>query len=148
MTADYARERALLDTILARPEFRGVHGPTWIDHVRQRVLEFLMRTLGGMLAPTQIATVGDLFVDALAVGAVLVTAYVLYRRLRQRTDPVVGPIPPRQETPGATPCISATGAPSRFSKATAPGSPIVRARRASICACSLRRTTPPCRSAT
>jgi hypothetical protein len=53
-----------------------------------------VRTLGGLLAPTQIATVGDLFVDVLAVGAVFVTAYVLYRRLRRRPDPVVRPIAP------------------------------------------------------
>jgi Domain of unknown function (DUF4129) len=94
MTADYARERALLDTILERPEFRDIHGPTWFDSLRQRVLDLLMRTLGGILAPTQIATVGDFFVNALAVAAVLVSAYVLYRSLRRRADPAPRPVVP------------------------------------------------------
>ena len=40
-------EHAALTSILGRTEFRGVHGPTWLDEVRQRVLEWM----GAFLRP-------------------------------------------------------------------------------------------------
>ena len=44
--ADASANRAALNSILARPEFRDVQGPNWVDRLKQRLLAFLFRSFG------------------------------------------------------------------------------------------------------
>src|SRR5262249_35776093 len=87
------RERGLLSGILSAPEFRGVHGPTMIDYLRERVQRFLLDLLGRVERSSAIPTVSRLAVDLLIAAALLMLAYTVYRVVR-RGAPAETPIPP------------------------------------------------------
>lgn len=84
--ADVSAQRADLNSILARPEFRDVHGPNWLDRLKERLLAFLMRALGRLFRAVAIPTVGKIFVYGLMVVAVLALAYLVYRNIVWGTD--------------------------------------------------------------
>jgi hypothetical protein len=81
--ADARPRHVLLDDILARPEFKGVHGPSWLDRLKQRLTEFLIRLLGRAFASSTIPVLGDILVYGLMVLAVLGVAYWMYRSIRE-----------------------------------------------------------------
>lgn len=76
-------ERARLDDILRGRDFRGIHGPTWFDRLRQRVLELLDALLGGLLRSSAFPTISSLFVYGVVALAVLVLAVWTYRLVRR-----------------------------------------------------------------
>ncbi len=74
--------RSLLNGILARSEFRNVHGQTWLDRLKQRLTELLIRLLGRMFASSAIPVISDILVYGLIGAAVLGLAYWMYRSVR------------------------------------------------------------------
>jgi hypothetical protein len=80
---DSSSRRALLNTILARREFNSVHGPTWMDRLKQRLTQWLIRILGRAFTSSLIPNLSNYFVYGLILIAVLVAAYWMYRSLRE-----------------------------------------------------------------
>ena len=91
---DLADQRAHLNSVLARPEFSGVHGPTWFDRLRQRALSFLVDLLDRMIGSSNIPAIGRFVVWTLVGLAMLVVAIVIFRTLRRTTR--VGTIRPEE----------------------------------------------------
>src|ERR1700757_3517841 len=58
---EVSAERKALDTILARREFRDVSGPTWIDRLKQWMLERVFRFLRRLFRASAIPAVGKYF---------------------------------------------------------------------------------------
>lgn len=81
-TPEIASRRVLLNGILARGEFRNVHGQTWLDRFKQRLTELLIRLLGRMFASSAIPVISDILVYGLIGAAVLGLAYWTYRSVR------------------------------------------------------------------
>ena len=80
---DGSSRRALLNSILARSEFHRVHGPTWMDRLKQRLTELLIRILGRAITSSAIPTISDIVVYGLIALAVAALAWWMYRSLRE-----------------------------------------------------------------
>lgn len=80
---DPSSRRALLNAILARREFNSVRGPTWLDRLKQRFMQWLVKILGRAFASSIIPTLSNYLVYGLILIAVLVAAYWMYRSLRE-----------------------------------------------------------------
>jgi hypothetical protein len=89
-------ERTKLNAILARREFRHVSGPTWIDRLKQRVIEFIASLLGRLFGSSAFPAVTRVVVWALVAVAVAVLAVMAFRMLRRsaRFDSILPPMPP------------------------------------------------------
>jgi hypothetical protein len=83
--SDISGRRNVLNKILAQREFSSVHGPTWIDRLKQRFWEYLLRILGKAFTSSAIPALSDIVVYGLMVVAVLGLAYWMYRSLREST---------------------------------------------------------------
>jgi len=79
---EIASHRSLLNGILARSEFRNVHGQTWFDRLKQQLTELLIRLLGRMFSSSAIPVISDILVYGLIGAAVLALAYWMYRSVR------------------------------------------------------------------
>ncbi len=79
--ADVSSDRKALDTILARPEFRDVSGPTWFDRLKRWMLEKLLHFLRRLFRSSTIPSVGKYLVYALIGIAGLALLYVVYRSI-------------------------------------------------------------------
>jgi len=82
-SADRASERATLRGILARREFRRVHGPTALDRMRQRIYRVLFDLLGRIFGSKALPTASRILVwslVALAVGVLAVWIFQSFRR--------------------------------------------------------------------
>jgi hypothetical protein len=79
---EIASRRSLLNGILARSEFRNVHGQTWLDRLKQRLTELLIRLLGRMFSSSAIPVISDILVYGLIGAAVVALAYWMYRSVR------------------------------------------------------------------
>jgi hypothetical protein len=79
--------RARLTTILGRREFKDLQGPTWVDRLRQRVLVWLGRVLGGVVERTAIPTIGLVVVYTMIAAAVLFLLFVMVRSLARDEGP-------------------------------------------------------------
>lgn len=77
--ATSSTQHALLAGILSGKEFLDVHGPTWVDRLRQRAFELFARLLGRLLRPSAIPTIGSVLVYGLMAVAVFVLALAAYR---------------------------------------------------------------------
>src|SRR5450631_2646218 len=55
---EVVKQRAILSGILARPEFRDVHGPNWTERLKQWLIERLIHVLGRFIRSSAIPTVG------------------------------------------------------------------------------------------
>jgi hypothetical protein len=78
---DVSGERGLVAGILAGREFRGVHGPTLIDRIKQRAAELFLALLRPLIRASEIPTVGRVVVNTLIGLAVLMLAFWMYRTL-------------------------------------------------------------------
>jgi hypothetical protein len=84
--ADVSIYKAELKTILARPEFHDVQGPTWLDRFKARLLGFILRALERLFRSTSIPTISRYFIYALMGVAVLAVGYFAYRTLWRGSD--------------------------------------------------------------
>src|SRR5205823_5199629 len=75
---DREAQRALLSTILSKPEFLGIQGPTWMDRLKQRALRVIGRWLVRTLPASFIPTIGAFVVYALVVIAAVLAAWSAY----------------------------------------------------------------------
>jgi hypothetical protein len=80
--ADVSRDRGRLESILARPEFHDVRGPTFLDRLAQRLQAFLLNLLGFLFRSSAIPAISEIFVYALIGLAVLTLAFLAYRHIR------------------------------------------------------------------
>jgi len=94
---DVSGSRALLTRILADREFQGIHGPTAIDRLKQRIQRFFSWLLGRALRSSAIPTISRVLVNVLIGLAVLIVAYLMYRALRRTAVLETAPLntPPR-----------------------------------------------------
>jgi hypothetical protein len=77
---DFSAARTTLNAILASREFRDVHGPTWLDWLRQRILELL----GLLVTRISLPIIGNILVWGLMVAAVVVAFMLALRQIRNR----------------------------------------------------------------
>jgi len=80
---DASASRVLMNGILDRREFRDVHGPTWLDRLRQRVLQFVLDLIERLFGSSAIPTVSSLLVYALIGIAVIVLAVWIVGSIRR-----------------------------------------------------------------
>ncbi len=80
-SADVSSEWRDLNSILARPEFRDVHGPTWLDLLKQKVLSSVIHLLERMFRSASIPTISRFLVYGVMGLAVLGLAYFVYRSM-------------------------------------------------------------------
>lgn len=83
---DVSGEQARLKSILARPEFTSVRGPGWMERLKQRLFEALIRLLGRAFGSSAIPTIGKTFVYSLVALAVLALGYWAYRSIWASAD--------------------------------------------------------------
>ena len=89
---DNSASRAVLEKILARPEFHQVHGPTWLDRLQYKISEWLLRLLSKFVSSSSIPVIGKSVVWVLVGLAVLALAWFVYREIK-RNARVEGLIP-------------------------------------------------------
>lgn len=78
---DVSANHTDLDSILSRPEFRDVSGPTWLERFTQWILERLGRILQRVFRSVAIPTISKFFVYGLMGLAILALAYFAYRTI-------------------------------------------------------------------
>jgi len=78
---DASASRAELKSILSRPEFSDVQGPSWFDRLKQRLLEFIFSILQRLFRSTVFPTIGRFFVYGLMGLAGLALIYFAYRAI-------------------------------------------------------------------
>jgi hypothetical protein len=95
--------RALLTGILNGKEFRDIHGPTWVDRLRQRAVSLLVSLMGRLFLRSAIPTINSILVYALmavAVVALALTAYrLILRSAAAETMPPSRPAAPPKDWP-------------------------------------------------
>jgi hypothetical protein len=79
---DVSATLARLRTILSDPEFRFRHGPTWLDRLRQRALQWFIALLERALGSSAVPTLTNVIVYALIGLVVVLVAVWTYRSLR------------------------------------------------------------------
>jgi hypothetical protein len=90
---DAARDRSRLAEVLSRPEFRGIHGPTWKERLEQRALQ-LLRALFLRLVPSTVPLAARLAAYALILAAIIVAALAFARLAARGTSPPPSAVEP------------------------------------------------------
>ncbi len=94
-----AEARRKLDEILKRREFRDVHGPTWLDQLRDRVARWLLDLLQKLFGRLNISPgTSRILVWCFIVAAALAVAVWLLRRLLAGQAPLTLALAARQQT--------------------------------------------------
>jgi hypothetical protein len=75
--------RATLTQILARREFHQVHGPTWLDRLKIKILSWIVHLLTVTFGSSAAPVVGKIFVWGVVVVAVLALAWFIYREMKR-----------------------------------------------------------------
>jgi hypothetical protein len=83
---DVSSTRAHLNSLLARPEFRDVHGPSFIDRLAQKLVGILVRLLERLFRSSAIPAVGTLLVYGLIGLAVVTLAFLAFRYIKSAAD--------------------------------------------------------------
>jgi hypothetical protein len=78
---DVSNQRAHLTALLARREFSDVHGPTFTDRLKQKLVAMILRALAFLFRSSAIPTVSKFFVYGLIGLAVLALGFVAYRQI-------------------------------------------------------------------
>ena len=80
---DNSAQRTAINSILARREFRNVHGPSFWDQLKRRVAEWLFRLLGRVIGSSAFPTVTRVVVWSIVGIAVLFVAWAVFRAIRR-----------------------------------------------------------------
>jgi hypothetical protein len=83
---DVTRSRDRLTSLLARPEFRAVRGPSFFDRLKQRLIAALIRMLEFLFRSSAIPTISKFFVYGLIGLAVLTLGFIAYRQIRSASE--------------------------------------------------------------
>ena len=81
--ADSTIARATLNQILSRSEFHQVHGPTWLDRLKFRMVEWIIRLLSRFFGSSSAPAAGRILVWTLVSIAVVTLVFFVYRTIRQ-----------------------------------------------------------------
>jgi hypothetical protein len=89
---EFGHERAVANEVLAQPQFQGAVGLTWWDRAKMKMLEWLQRLFGGIVAVGAAAPwLGTLLEWIFYVGAAVGLLFFLLRNLaRQRLRVALG----------------------------------------------------------
>jgi len=83
---DATPDRDRLRQVLAAHEFQGLQGPTWLDRLRQRAMQWLIGILERVLGSSSIPTITNVIVyTAIAIVVALIAAW-MYRSLRRSAE--------------------------------------------------------------
>jgi hypothetical protein len=80
---DSSSSHAALDRILARSEFHQVHGPTWFDLLKMKIISWILRLLTVTFGSSSAPVVGRILVWSLVGVAVLALAWFVYREMKR-----------------------------------------------------------------
>lgn len=80
---DSSGARTTLTQILARSEFHQVHGPTWFDRLKTRILSWIVHLLTIAFGSSSAPTVGRILVWGLVAVAVIALASFIYREMKR-----------------------------------------------------------------
>lgn len=80
---DLSSARSTLTQILARSEFHQVHGPTWFDRLKTRIISWIVRMLTVAFGSSSAPVVGRVFVWLLVAIAVVALAWFIYREMKR-----------------------------------------------------------------
>lgn len=80
---DASGARTSLTQILARSEFHQVHGPTWVDRLKIRILSWIIHLLTVTFGSSSAPVIGKIFVWGLVVVALMALAWFIYREMRR-----------------------------------------------------------------
>jgi hypothetical protein len=78
---DVSISRERLAALLARPEFRNVRGPTFLDRIAQRLAAIIISLLELLFRSSAIPTISKFMVYGLIGLAVLTLAFLAYRQI-------------------------------------------------------------------
>jgi hypothetical protein len=84
--ADNSASRNRLAQILSRREFGDIHGPNWIDRLKQWLFLYIFNLLRRVFRSSSIPTIGNYFIYILVGLAVLGLAYWIYRSIRRDAE--------------------------------------------------------------
>jgi hypothetical protein len=80
---DVSSSKKALSGILARREFRGVHGPTSWDTFREKLMELLYKILRGIFGSSAVPVVSEILVWILVAAAIVVLSFWIVRITRR-----------------------------------------------------------------
>jgi hypothetical protein len=83
---DNSDNRTRLANILSRREFDRIHGPNWLDRLKQRLLLYVINLLSRAFHSSSIPTIGSYFIYTLVGFAVLALAYWIYHSIRSDAE--------------------------------------------------------------
>src|SRR5262249_1344293 len=87
--ADTSALRARAADILSSREFRSIHGPTWLDRMRQRVFELINRLFVGVLGSSAFPTISPVVVYVLLLPAGITAVAWLLKARRRRVHAAI-----------------------------------------------------------
>ncbi len=79
---DVSSNREHLAALLARPEFRDVRGPSFLDRLAQKLLTIILSWLGRLFRSSAIPTISKFLVYTLIGLAVLALGWLAYRQIK------------------------------------------------------------------
>lgn len=83
---DFSTARSEVNAILSRREFRDVTGPTWLDHLKRRFVDFLLSLLQRVFRSAAIPNISKYFIYGLMAFALLALIYIAYRSIWRGED--------------------------------------------------------------
>ncbi len=83
---DNSDSKTRVANILSRREFDRIHGPSWLDRLKQRLLLYVIKLLSRAFHSSSIPTIGSYFIYTLVGFAVLALAYWIYRSIRRDAE--------------------------------------------------------------
>jgi hypothetical protein len=89
---DVSAAHKTLEQILARKEFHQVHGPTWLDRLQYKIMEWLDALFSKFVSSSSVPIIGKSVIWGLVALAVLALAWLVYREMK-RNARVEGFIP-------------------------------------------------------
>jgi len=84
--ADVSGLRVRLSSILSRPEFRDVQGPTWWDRLKGKILELVARLLRRIFGSSAFPVVNKIVVWTVITLAVIAAAWWTYKAMQRNVQ--------------------------------------------------------------
>jgi hypothetical protein len=80
---DASAAHKTLEQILARKEFHQVHGPTWLDRLQYKIVEWLDSLFSKFVSSSSVPIIGKSIIWGLVALAVLALAWLIYREMKK-----------------------------------------------------------------
>jgi hypothetical protein len=93
---DASAAQKTLEQILARKEFHQVHGPTWLDRLQYKIMEWLNALFSKFVSSSSVPIIGKSIIWGLVALAVLALAWLIYREMKRnaRVDGLIPDVVP------------------------------------------------------